>query len=126
MRHLSDNFTPGDRVELTLTVEAEIVVNEAIDEGRMMTVRVDTLKHRANGKPVLWSQGADDGLELVVEVGARQRLLAVGVSARQREVIKARIAGLSQAEAALLLREIANGEEPNKQSELTTDIKTHQ
>jgi len=108
VRHLPENFRPADHFELTLTVDVELVASEATDEGRLMSVRVIALKNRSNGQAVLWSVDAEGSLDLEVHVGAKQRLLALGLSARQRESLKERLAGLSPIEASKLLKDLTN------------------
>lgn len=110
MRHLPQNFLPGDKLELSLAVTAEVRANEESDDGRLLILRVVGLKNRSNGKDVLWSCGPNDSIELAVEVGARERLLAVGLSARQRKKLKERFAGLTEAEANELLGEITGNQ----------------
>ncbi|QDV74543.1 hypothetical protein [Botrimarina mediterranea] len=107
MRHLPENYLPGDQLEVTVNVKAELVESEATDDGRLLTVRVLGVKNRSNGMPVLWNARPNGALEFVVEVGAKQRLLAVGLSARQRESLKERLAGLTADEASELVAELA-------------------
>lgn len=113
MRHLPENFRPIDQLELTLTVEAELIRSEPADDGRLMSVRVLAIKHRSNNKPVLWSQADNGDLCLEVEAGAKQRLKALGLSSRQRESLKERLAGLSATEAGKLLAELGFTDRPD-------------
>ena len=114
MRHLPHNIEVGDRVELQLALSARIITTEPNEDGYLLTVRVESTENRSNGRPVRWIQGDEGVLDMAVEVGAKQRLLLTGMSARQREELKERFAGLPSSEAAQLLNELVANERDGK------------
>lgn len=107
MRHHAEKFVPGDCLQLSLVVDAELAGRELVDGGQLLSIRVTSVKNRSNDKKVLWSQGPSGSLKLQVEVGNKQRLLAIGMSARQRANLQEHLAALSAAEAQTLLASIA-------------------
>lgn len=106
MRHRPDKFCNGDQLEVQIIVRAEVLNNLAVAKGRRLTLRVLYAESRSNSQPITWRHGEDGALDITFEVGAKQRLLALGVSARQRETLKGQLAGLSVEDTRKLLAEL--------------------
>ncbi|QEG36150.1 hypothetical protein Pr1d_34590 [Bythopirellula goksoeyrii] len=97
-RQLPEDFEVGDCTSLQLTVQGFLVVTEKNENGdwpftlQVTAVHSERTDNSSSEKalapvrkltPVLWSVRGDGEVEIVVEVGARQRLLSLGLSARQ-------------------------------------------
>ncbi len=121
-RQLPENFEPGDQLRFLVTVEGGIVTREQSAAGDwLMTVKVTNITSTAletvgkstgrkpteRIRPVLWSATASGEVELVLEVGARQRLLALGISGKQKQELRKHLEALPTADAETLLREIS-------------------
>jgi len=121
-RQLPENFESGDQVRLAVTVEACVVGSEQVESGDwLVSVKISNIKSTASEtvgqgadrklaeriRPVLWSTTRDGEVELVLDVGARQRLLALGISAKQKKALRKHLEALPVDEAEHLLREIA-------------------
>ncbi|QDV73667.1 hypothetical protein Spa11_18660 [Botrimarina mediterranea] len=106
MRHNVTSYEFGDRCRMSFEVDGELVAIEPTEGGRLLTLRVLRVCG-GNGAQALWSCGADGVLELVAEASERQRILALGLSARQRAALKKRLSGLSCEEADKLLSEFS-------------------
>ncbi|QEG36223.1 hypothetical protein [Bythopirellula goksoeyrii] len=118
-RQLPENFEIGDCTCLQLNLQGCLIVSEQNENGDwLLTLQItgitsERLEYSSgdNGLapttkliPVLWATRGDE-LEVVVEVGARQRLQALGLSARQKEALRSNLASLPAGEAANLLKE---------------------
>jgi len=122
-RQLAENFSEGDHLRFAVVVEGCVVARDQAESGDwLMSIRIaninsttsETIGKGADRKltervrPVFWSTTKDGDIELVLEVGARQRLLAVGISAKQKQTLRRYLQAMPVDEAEELLREMAS------------------
>lgn len=117
-RQLPQNFAAGDKVRVTTVVEGKVLATEQTYSGDwLLTVQATEMKtvtSEANSasntekreRQVLWGVTAGGEVELIVEAGANQRIVALGVPAKAKQSLRETLAGLSAAEAESLLKEI--------------------
>lgn len=130
-RQLPENFVVGDMTSLQLIVQGSLVLSEQNENGdwlftlQLTGIHSERIENQSVEKgvaplkrliPVLWSSRGDGELEIVVEVGARQRLQALGLSAKQKELLRTNLASLPADEAANLLKELVGVEQESAKS----------
>jgi len=126
-RQLPENFTVGDKTYLQPIVEGTVVALEKNPSSDwLLTLEITAIRNEriesttVNGKSqtrkrissVLWSATQTGNVELVIEVGARQRLPALGLSSRRKQSLRDDLASLTREETEQLLREISQSASP--------------
>lgn len=116
MRHHPENFEPGDGLLLPLAAEAILDEKRLSKQGVLLTVRVTALRNgnSSNGREVSFEPTRDGVLICKVVLDPKQRIEAVGLSKRRRELLLEQLGGLTADEAELLLREVSESGGENK------------
>jgi len=120
-RQVPENFEVGDRVQVSLVAEAKLQAKEhsGSDEW-LFTLALTNLSNTAAAsaiiegeagatpaqRSVLWSTTPQGEVELVVMFGSRQRLVAPGLSAKQKASLRQGLEKLPAEEAKQLVSEI--------------------
>lgn len=103
----------------------------SLELGHVESRATESARNRADNnpvervRPVLWSVTSAGDVEFVLDIGARQRLLTLGISEKQKQLLRKNLATLPAAEAAELLREISGAQASPKPLEGTTNRCNH-
>ncbi len=121
-RQTAEHCRAGDGIRFSVDVHASIhAIEKAEVDSYLLSVRVESLEtvsvQTLSGnreretvdrvRPVLWASHPDGELELIIDVGARQRLQIIGPTARERAIVEQHLKSLAPEEAQALLEQLA-------------------